>query len=117
MNNFTIEEVKEIKKDLKKIKVTNFKEDYEIFKKALPQMFQEKEFHRHHGIYRITGLGKIIEEVYKAKKIRCTSLQSNRKFRVIFQVYKSKILIIEVYFKGKKTKESKERIIKYCKEN
>jgi len=112
--DFFLGETPEIKKDLAKIHVKDFQADFELFLKALPQMVKEKQFYHHHKIFRISNLGRIEGAVFKAKKIHCRSLRANDKFRVIFQIVSDKILVLEVYFKGQKENEDKERIFKYC---
>ena len=117
MTDYSIECVSEIEKDLKHIHVDGFDDDFERFKKALPEMLREKEHYHFHGLYQMPSLGKIAGVVYKAKKIRCQSLHSKDKFRVIFQVIGDRIIIIEVYFKGQKENEDKQRILAYCQES
>lgn len=115
-HKFTITEVEEIEKDLKKIKVTNFNEAYEVFKKALPEMINEgKSFHQHYGFFPIANIQcKLKGEVYVAKKMRCRGMDGNNHFRVVFQVENDFIKIIEVYYKSHKEIEDKARICKYC---
>lgn len=96
------------------MKVTGFIEAYEVFKKALPEMLKEKQFHQVHGLYKVAGIGIVQGEVYIAKKMRCKGIKGNDKFRVVFQVDKHLIRIIEVYFKGDKEIEDKTRIVKHC---
>lgn len=118
--NFRIEEVEEISKDLKKIKVDNFPDAYKTFKKALPKMFSEKEFHQFHGIFKVSGLNIGPDkncQAFIAKKLRCKGITGKDKFRIVFQVDGEIIYIIEVYFKGNKEIEDKARIRKYCIQN
>ncbi len=51
MDFYVIEEVAEIQHDLKKIKVTGFNADYDVFKKALPHLVAETDFYRSHGFF------------------------------------------------------------------
>ncbi len=115
MAAFEVKSVPEIGKDLKKIKVEGFGEDFELFLKALPVMVGERQYFRHHHIFPISGLGKHEGEVFIAKKIRCKSLRSTDRFRAVFQIIGMKILVIEVYFKNQKEIEDKGRIMKYCR--
>ena len=112
---YSIREVPEVAKDLKKIRVSGFETDYGRFKQALPHMAEETDFYRHHGFYEISGLGKVAGRIFKAKKLRCKSLAASDKFRVVFQLCDATITIIEVYFKGQKENEDRERISKYCR--
>jgi hypothetical protein len=114
MTDYLIEEVPEITRDLKKIRINSFDEDYNLFKQALPHMLDEIQYHRTHKLFQISDLGKIDGRVYKAKKIPCKSLRANDKFRIIFQIIGSKIRIIEVYYKGQQENHDRDRVIKYC---
>ena len=110
-----IEEVQEIKKDLKRIRAMGFDEAYEVFKKALPEMVKEKQYHNSHGLFRVANIGAEVQgEVYIAKKIRCKGIKGNDKFRVVFYIDGSKIMILEVFYKGHKEIEDKDRIRHYC---
>ncbi|QLJ52825.1 MAG: hypothetical protein Sv326_0650 [Candidatus Fermentimicrarchaeum limneticum] len=111
---FEIKQVDEIEKDFKKIHVQGFGEDFERFLKALPGMLEEKEFYRYQGFVEISGLGKVVGNVYKARKVHCKSLHCKDKFRVIFQVFNKKVRVIEVYYKGNRENEDRQRILKYC---
>jgi len=115
MVTYSIREVPEVAKDLRKIRVNGFEKDYERFKQALPHMAEETDFYRHHGFYEIAGLGKVAGRAFKAKKIHCKSLAANDKFRVIFQLCDATITIIEVYFKGQKENEDRARILQHCR--
>jgi hypothetical protein len=70
---------------------------------------------------RIDQLGQeILLPVYKVKKMRCRSLQSSSKLRLIYayDVTKQEIQFIqflELYAKGEKEVEDRERIEKYLK--
>ncbi|MCX6768053.1 MAG: hypothetical protein NTY90_04995 [Candidatus Micrarchaeota archaeon] len=112
---YSIREVPEVAKDLKKIRVNGFEKDYERFKQALPHMVEETDFYRHHGFYEIAGLGKVAGRVFKAKKIHCKSLAANDKFRVIFQLCDTTITLLEAYFKGQKENEDRARILQHCR--
>ena len=111
---YQIEEVKEIEKDLKSIKVTNFYEAYDTFKKALPHMVNETDFYDFHKIFRVANLPCECE-AYIIKKMRCKGLKGNDHFRVVFRKYNTTIQIIEVYYKSQKNIEDKNRICKYCR--
>ena len=114
-HQFIIEEVEEVGRDLSRIRIAAFDEAYETFKKALPVMVKEKQFHRSHGLFRVANIGREVQgEVYIAKKMRCKGISGNDKFRVVFQVDGNTIRIIEIFFKGYKEIEDRARIIKYC---
>jgi len=105
-------EVEEFKKDLRKLKF-DIEEDLERFKKAL-----SAEPTNLNGAVKISNLGEGIFPVYKARKFRCKSLQkgSQSGMRVIY-TYNPKteeILLIEIYYKGKKENHDLDRIRKYA---
>ncbi len=112
--DYTIEEVKEAQNDLIDLgDIPNFKKGYEVFKKALPQMFCEGGFWRTHGISPVSNLGCNCK-AYIVKKIHCEGL-GNDHFRATFIVEGKKIQIVEIYTKNRKEIENKKRICKYCK--
>jgi len=105
-------EVEEFKKDLKKLKF-DIEDDFETFKKAL-----SVEPENLNGVVKISNLGEGILPVYKARKFRCKALQkgSQSGIRIIY-TYNSKteeIILIEIYYKGKKENHDLYRIRKYA---
>ncbi len=69
------------------------------------------------GIKRISGLGIKNPEIYKARKFACKSLKgrgSKSGIRVIYSCFKDedRIELVEIYFKGDKTSEDRDRIRK-----
>lgn len=115
---------KDIKKLLKRFKT--LKDDLKTF--------IEKEMFLYHklkidnkGIFQIQGLplpnlerGLPTEnpKVYKAKKFACRSLKgkgAQSGIRVIYAYFeeKDKIDLIEIYYKGEKKNENRERILRY----
>ena len=111
---FKVSEISDVKHDLKKIRVTNFETAYELFKKALPQMYLEREWWKIHRIYLVSGL-KCSCEVYIAKKLSVPGIKGNDHFRVVFRVVHEDIIIIEVFQKSQKDIEDKKRICDLCK--
>lgn len=89
------------------------------------EIFIEKQLILYHrlkidnkGIFRITGLPVENPKVYKAKKFACKSLKGRgvqSGIRVIYAYYEEqdKIVLIEMYFKGDKADEDRERILEY----
>ena len=105
-------EVPEFQKDLRKFKF-DIEEDFERFKKALSVDPQNLN-----GAVKISNLGEGILPVYKARKFRCKALKrgSQSRIRVIY-TYNPKtedIILIEIYFKGKKENHDLYRIRKYA---
>ena len=111
--------VPEFEKDLKKLKkkYKTLDGDLEVFKKAL------KVYPRNlTGVVRISSLGeKIKTEIYKARKFYCKSLKgkgSKSGIRVVYAYVpeedkENKIILIEIYHKGKKSNHDIKRIEKY----
>ncbi|MFH1503657.1 MAG: hypothetical protein ABIE36_03295 [Candidatus Diapherotrites archaeon] len=104
-------EVDEFQNDLKKIKF-DIGEDLDRFKKALA--VDPKNLN---GAVKISNLGEGILPVYKARKFRCKFLQKGSRsgIRVIY-TYNPKteeIILIEIYYKGKKENHDLYRIRKY----
>jgi hypothetical protein len=67
------------------------------------------------GIYQISGLGFASPKIYKARKFACKSLKgkgSRSGIRVIYAYFEDldRIDLVEIYFKGDKENEDRERI-------
>lgn len=103
--------VDEFKKDLRKFRF-DIEEDLERFKKAL-----SVEPTNFNGAVKISNLGQGIYPVYKARKFRCKTLKRGSKsgIRVIYtyNLKTDEIILIEIYFKGKKENHDLDRIRKY----
>jgi len=109
----------EFKNDMKKLlkKFTTLEEDLKTF--------VEKQLNLYHklgidnkGIFQITGLQIKNPKIYKVKKFACRSLKGkgvNSGIRVIYAYFESedRIDLIEIYYKGNKGNEDKERILKH----
>ena len=88
-------------------------------------IFIEKQLNLYHklkidnkGIVRISALQIENPKIYKAKKFACRSLKGKgvqSGIRVIYVYFedKDKIEFIEVYYKGDKENEDRERILRY----
>jgi len=110
---------------------SEFEKDMKKFLKKFPTLeedlktFIEKQLNLYHkldmdnkGIFQITGLQIKNPKIYKAKKFACRSLKGkgvNSGIRVIYAYFKSedRIDLIEIYYKGNKENEDKERILKH----
>ena len=111
----------EFEKDTKRLlkRFKTIEDDQEIFiEKQLFLYHKLKVDNR--GIFQITGLPVENPKVYKAKKFACKSLkgkgvQSGIRVIYAYQEEKDKIVLIEIYFKGDKANEDKERILKYLR--
>jgi hypothetical protein len=108
----------EFDSDLKKLtkKFRTLEGDLEVFIKA--------ELHLYHklgidnkGIFPISGLGLQTPKVFKVKKFACRALKGrgvHSGIRVIYAYFEEqdRIELIEVYFKGDKANEDRERILR-----
>jgi hypothetical protein len=112
----------EFDKDIKKLK-----KKYRTLEKDLDR-FLLAQVYIHHiknqdvkGLYRIAGLGIKEPKIYKATRFSCQSLKGGGSYsgmRVIYAYTKEendrdKITLIEIYYKGDKENENRDRIIKY----
>jgi len=69
--------------------------------------------------FRAEGLGKdCVTLIFVLKKFRSTDLRSMNEIRLVyaFENPKNRITLIEIYFKGDRKSEDKERILKYFSE-
>jgi len=111
-----ISRLPEFEKDLKRLlkRFKTIEDDLEIF--------IEKELFLYHklnidnrGIFRITGLPVKDIKIYKARKFACRSLKGKgvrSGIRVIYTYSEARdtIELIEIYYKGDKENEDRERI-------
>lgn len=111
------EELEEYGKDLKKLlkKYRTLGDDIAIVKKVLAVEPNE----RPPFSFRIDGLG-IKTCLIKVKKIACRVMKGkgvNTGFRLIYAHFEeeNRIVLVELYYKGDKENEDKERIMKYFK--
>ncbi len=114
-----IQRLTEFEKDFKKL-VKRFKTldaDIETFINR-----QLKLTHKlgvdNNGVIHISWLGIEYPKIYKAKKFACKALKGRGAMsgiRIIYAYYEKEDVIefIEIYFKGDKANEDKQRIIKY----
>ena len=108
---------RDIRKLLKKFKTIG--DDLEIFIEKQLFLYHKLKVDNK-GIFQITGLPVENPKVYKAKKFACKSLkgsgvQSGIRVIYAYDEEKEKIVLIEIYFKGDKANEDKERILEYLR--
>lgn len=117
-SNYTINVEREATKEIQKLsKIPNFSTSFDLFKKALPFAFCEREHWNFHRIFPIADLKCKCDVSYIIKKVHINGKYGNDKVRVVFIVNENVISIIEVYTKDKKEIEDKARICKYCTSN
>lgn len=106
-------------KDMRKLlrRFKTLEDDLEVFiKKALNLYHKLKIDNR--GIFQIPDLEIENPKIYKARKFACRSLKGKgvqSGIRVIYAYFErdDKIELIEIYYKGDKKSEDRERIGKY----
>jgi len=91
------------------------------------ELFIEKQLNLYHklridngGIFQISDLHFQNPKIFKAKKFACRSLKGKgvqSGIRVIYAYFEveDKIVLIEIYYKGDKENEDRDRISKYYK--
>lgn len=106
----------EFQKDLKKLKKSfrTLEEDLAIFIETQLNLFHKNNIDNG-GIFRIGSLKIDSPKIYKAKKFACRSLKgkgSKSGIRVIYSYFENddRVEMIEIYYKGDKENEDRERI-------
>ena len=104
----------EAPKMLKKYKT--LEEDLDIFINVQLQLYHKLN-KDNQGIVPIANLGIEYPKIFKARKFACRSLKgrgANTGIRVIYAYFKDedKIELIEIYYKGNKENEDRERVRK-----
>lgn len=109
----------EFEKDLKKLlkRFCTLEKDLHTFIKTQLNLYHKLNIDNK-GIYRLTELSIEVPNVLKAKKFACRSLAGKgvkSGIRVIYAYYEDvdKIELIEIYYKGDKENEDRERIRRY----
>ncbi len=114
-----ISHVPEFEKDLKKLtkRFPSLKDDLKIFIKVAMNAFHKQNVDIR-AIFHISDLGIHSPKIYKAKKFACKALKgkgAQSGIRVIYAYNDAKdsVNFIELYYKGDKENENRERILKY----
>jgi len=100
---------------LKKFKT--LEEDMETFINVQLDLYHKQKIDNS-GVFRITNLNIDNPKIYKAKKFACKSLRGTgikSGIRIIYAYYEEEDIIefIEIYYKGDKANEDRERILRY----
>ena len=113
-----IDYLPEFGKDFKKLskRFRTLEEDFKTFLNTQLNLFHKQGIDNK-GVLPISGLDISNPEIYKAKKFACRSLKGrgvNSGIRVIYAYWKEKdrLEFIEIYFKGDKENEDRERIVR-----
>lgn len=111
-----IERLDPFKRDLKRLlkRFPSLEEDLESFVKA--QLFAYHKLNvDNHGIFPIDGIGIQNPKIFKVKKFACKSLKGkgvHSGIRITYAYFsiEDRIEFIEIYYKGDKENEDRERI-------
>lgn len=113
-----ISHVPEFEKDMKRLKrFSSLKEDLRMFIKVALNAFHKQNIDSR-AIFKMSDLGIRSPKIYKAKKFACKALKgkgAQSGIRVIYAYHEEEdwIEFIEIYYKGDKESEDRERIMKY----
>ena len=115
-----IRKLTEFKKDFKKL-VKKFKtldEDLNTFIANQLKLTHKLNIDNK-GVFRISDLGIEYPKIYKARKFPCKALKGKGAasgIRIIYAYYENEDIIefVEIYYKGEKENEDRERILRYC---
>jgi len=113
-----IRELPEFKKDFKKLskRFPTLKEDLQVFIEKQLNLFHKLNIDNK-GVFQISGLKINYPKIYKARKFACKLLKGKGAFsgiRIIYAYYEKEDVIefIEIYYKGDKKNEDRERILR-----
>lgn len=117
-----ISHIPEFEKDLKKLgkRFKTLDDDLQNFIRVALSSYHKLKIEAL-GIFHIADLGIQSPKIYKAKKFACRSLKGKGAHSGIIVIYAysentAKIEFIEIYYKGDKEKEDRERILRHYHE-
>ena len=117
-----IRKLAEFEKDFKKLakKFRTLEDDLNAFITNQLNLTHKKNIDNK-GVVRLSDLGIECPKIYKARKFACKALKGKGAasgIRVIYAYYEQEDVIefIEIYYKGVKENEDRERIIKYSRQ-
>lgn len=112
----------EFEKDLKKLskRFKTLEEDLNNFIQTQLNLYHKQKIDNK-GIFQISGLKIEYPQIFKAKKFACRSLKGKgvqSGIRLIYAYFneEDRIELIEIYYKGDKENEGRERILTYYKD-
>lgn len=115
-------QIRKFKKEFKKLKkkYKTLHTDLENVKRFAIEMLHIQNINNN-SCFRIPGFKSYHCEIYKIKKFACKALKGRGKnsgIRIIYAYFpeKKQVHFIEIYFKGNKENEDKERIEEFIKE-
>jgi hypothetical protein len=116
-----ISRLPEFEKDLKKLskRFKTIEDDLEVFVKTELKLYHKLDIDNK-GIFQIPSLQIEEPKIYKVKKFACRALKGkgvHSGIRVIYAYFEDidKIEFVEIYFKGDKENEERERILRHYK--
>jgi len=116
-----ISHVPEFEKDLKKLvkRFSSLEEDLRMFVKVALNAYHKQKLDSN-AIFHLSDLGIRSPKIFKAKKFACKSLKgkgAQSGIRVIYAYHEEeeRIEFIEIYYKGDKESEDRERILRLYK--
>jgi len=110
---------KDLKRLLKRFKTLEY--DLEIFIQTELNLYHKLKIDNK-GIFQIPGLQIESPKIFKAKKFACRSLKGkgvHSGIRIIYAYFEEddRVELIEIYYKGDKENEDKERILKHYRKS
>jgi len=113
--------IPEFEKDLKKLmkRFSSLEEDLRMFIKVALNAYHKKNIDSR-AIFNISDLGIHSPQMYKAKRFACKALKgkgAQSGIRIIYAYHEEEdwIEFIEIYYKGDKESEDRERIMRNCR--
>ena len=114
-----ISRLPEFEEDLKKLlkRFGTLEEDLTIFTETQLKLYHKLDVDNK-GVFQISGLGIQNPKIYKGKKFACRSLKgkgAQSGVRVIYAYFEDsdRIDLIEIYFKGDKENEDRDRVLEH----
>jgi len=114
-----ISRLPEFDKDMRKLlrRFKTLEDDLRVFIKNELNLYHKIRIDNK-GVFQVPGLKIESPKIYKAKKFACRSLKGKgvqSGIRLIYAYFEEqdKIELIEIYYKGDKENEDRERILKY----
>ena len=118
-----IRRLKEFEKEFRKLlkKFKTLEEDMETFINTQLKLYHKQKVDNS-GVVRISNLAIDEPKIYKARKFACRSLKGTggrSRIRIIYAYYEEEDIIefIEIFFKGDKENEDRDRIFGYYKKD
>jgi hypothetical protein len=122
MSGIKYSETAEFRKDFMKLlkRFRSLNEDLELAKQAAIELYHIMGLDNA-SVFEIPGFSKAGIKIFKLKKFACKALKGtgNRSgIRIIYAFHEgdARVEFIEIYFKGDKGKEDKEKIREYLRE-